>query len=42
VLIVGGDLEREGFVMLERGTAVQGMPATVNSTISTSPALPDG
>jgi hypothetical protein len=36
VLIVDGDLEREGFVMFERA------PATVNSTVSTSPALPDG
>ena len=45
LLIVGGDLEREGFVMLERGTAVEadtGTPATVNSTVSTSPSLPDG
>ena len=45
VLIVGRDLEREGFVMFERWTAVEtdtGTPATVNSTISTSPAVPDG
>jgi hypothetical protein len=45
LLIVGRDLKGEGFVMFERWTAVtptQGMPATVNSTTSTSPALPDG
>jgi hypothetical protein len=45
LLIIGGDLKRESFVMLERGTAVEadtGDAATVNSTISTSPSLPDG
>jgi hypothetical protein len=45
VLIVGGDLEREGFVMLERGTAVKADTRNAgnrDSTISTSPALPDG
>src|ERR1700716_204023 len=43
LLIIGGDLKRESFVMLERGTAVEAdTPATVNSTVSTSPSLPDG
>ena len=45
-LIVRRDLEGEGFGMFERrGPPLmprQGMPPTVNSTVSTSPALPDG
>ena len=45
VLVVGCDLEGEGFVVLEAGPPLrpmQGTPATVNSTVSTSPSLPDG
>ena len=44
-LIVSGDLEREGFVMFERGPPlrpIQETPATLNSTVNTSPFLPDG
>jgi hypothetical protein len=45
LLIVSGDLEREGFAMFERGPAVEtetGNARTVNSTVSTSPSLPLG
>jgi hypothetical protein len=45
VLIVGGNLEREGFVMLERGTAVEADTRDADNrefAISTSPDLPDG
>ena len=44
-LIVGRDLEREGSLCLNAGPPLrpmQGTPATVNSTVSTSPFLPDG
>src|SRR5436305_4745603 len=45
LLIVRGDLEREGSLCLNTGPPLrprQGTPATVNSTVSTSLALPDG
>ena len=44
-LVIGGDLKRECFAVLERGTAIEadtGDAGTVNSTVSTSPSLPDG
>jgi hypothetical protein len=45
LLIVGGDLKREASLCLTAGPPLrprQGTPATVNSTVSTSPFLPDG
>jgi hypothetical protein len=45
VLIVGGDLKREGFVMFERRAAVEADASDAGNrefAVSTSPALPDG
>ena len=44
-LVVGGDLEGERFAVAEGRAAVEaeaGMPITRNSTVSTSPSLPEG
>src|SRR5258708_40160615 len=44
-LIVRRDLERKGLAVLNTGPPLiprQGMPRTVNSTVSTSPFLPPG